>query len=383
MHKNDECGLLFIDDTTGRFEDYKDYNNGTSPFLGNTTKEKMNRWWSGRAIPTTRDDITTLINSFVVNSSEEYLAKNLALSISDAYWIKPIDMKISFSQINFWNLKKYKNGKVPYHSDDTYNPNASLGGQMEKCWDLTGTIPVLRKEASKSFGQQAINELFATIIHERQNTNIPFVKYNIESNGSGSIVSLCEAFTNLNTEFVSAYEVVESEKTYNNVSNYDSYISICSKSGIPKERVQEFMDYQTLTDFIISNTDEHLGNFGVLRDANNMNLIDVAPIFDSGNSMFYSDTQDSVYTRLELLERKITSFYDAEEKILKKVKNKNIVNANLLPNKSEVIELYTQYGIPEDKATIISENYELKVQMLKEFQSGKKISVYNEKHNKM
>lgn len=35
-----------------------------------------------------------------------------------------------------------------------------------------------------------------------------------------------------------------------------------------------------LTDFVISNTDEHLLNFGVLRDADTMKLIGPAPIFD-------------------------------------------------------------------------------------------------------
>ena len=59
------------------------------------------------------------------------------------------------------------------------------------------------------------------------------------------------------------------------------------------------MDYQTLTDFVISNTDEHLVNFGVLRNADTMKLIGPAPIYDSGNSMFYNEDRLIPYSRVE------------------------------------------------------------------------------------
>ena len=60
---------------------------------------------------------------------------------------------------------------------------------------------------------------------------------------------------------------MESQKPQNTQSLYEHYINTCIKYGIDKDIIQDFMDYQTLTDFIISNTDEHLMNFGVLRNA--------------------------------------------------------------------------------------------------------------------
>ena len=30
----------------------------------------------------------------------------------------------------------YSDGKVPYYNATSYDPNASLGGQLEKYWDL-------------------------------------------------------------------------------------------------------------------------------------------------------------------------------------------------------------------------------------------------------
>nr|WP_297771193.1 hypothetical protein [uncultured Butyrivibrio sp.] len=379
MHKNDECGVIFIDEDTGNFMDYKDYESGFAPFFGNANKNNMKKWWEMRAVPAAREDIVALINGLSLTTSEEYLAKNLAISVTDTYWIKPIDDRLEFKDVNFWNFKNYHGGKLPYHNVTSYDPNASLGGQMEKCWDLSGEVPVLRKEAYKSYGQQAINELFATELHQRQKTRIPYVSYRIERTENGGVVSLCDSFTNLDKELITAYEVLESGKKDNSDNNYSAYITICSKHGIDKDIMQDYLDYQTLTDFVISNTDEHLGNFGILRDANTMNLLGPAPIYDSGNSMFYSDILTRPFSRVELLKREITSFYKTEDKMLRNVKNKKIVHIDLLPTKEYVADFYKENGVPENRADVISDNYEQKLALLNEFQNGKTISLYLEK----
>lgn len=139
------------------------------------------------------------------------------------------------------------------------------------------------------------------------------------------------------------------------------------------------MDYHTLTDFIISNTDEHLLNFGILRNSDTMKYIGPAPILDSGNSMFYTDSLKR-YSRYELLERKITSFYDSEEKLLKNVRNKGLINFNHLPTEHKVTDLYRSYGLPEERAMTIAQNYQTKVEMAFDFSKGKPISLYHEKN---
>ncbi len=381
MHKNEPCGILSIDDITGKFSGYTDNGNKLSPYLGNTDLKKMKIWWESRAIPGSRETIKKLINSLEVITPEDYLAKNLALSITDTYWIKPVDAEINYTDINLFGLRKYNEEKIPYHNATSYDPNASLGGQMEKYWDLSADYPVLVKESYKAEGQQAVNELFASKIHSIQNSSIAFTNYSISPMFNGGIESRCKAFTSPDIEFISAYEIISSQKFSNNLSMYDAYINICSANGLDREQMQDFMDYQTLTDFVISNTDEHLANFGVLRDANTMKLLGPAPIFDSGNSMFFSDLKKTPFTRAELLERKITSFYKTEEKMLKQVKNKKIVKSDLLPSPDNVADFYKENGIREDRAELIAKNYANKCVMLQEFQHGKIISLYNEKQS--
>ena len=379
MHKNDKCGTILFDENIGRITEYHDDRNGLSPFLGNCDIKKIQKWWEMRAVPASRATMQQVINNANCLNTEVYLAKNLGLSMTDTYWIKPSGIDLSFDNVKFANLAAYSHGKIPYHNATSYDPNASLGGQMEKYWDLMHKTPILVKESYKYYGQQSINEVFASIIHDRQHSGVDFVKYTAEMTEDRGVQCKCPAFTSENIELLSAYEIVESRKIQNSQALYDEYINICVENGIDSEQIQEFMDYQTMTDFLITNTDEHLLNFGVLRDPNTMNLIGPAPIFDSGNSMFYSDGRKTPYTRAGILDIPITSFYKREEKLLGKVKNKNVVDLNSIPSADEVKELYANAGIPEEKADIISKNYDTKAKMLSEFQRGKTISLYKEK----
>lgn len=379
MHKNDKCGTILFDENIGRITEYHDDRNGLSPYLGNCDIKKIQKWWEMRAVPASRATMQQVINNANCLNTEVYLAKNLGLSMTDTYWIKPSGIDLSFDNVKFANLAAYSHGKIPYHNATSYDPNASLGGQMEKYWDLMHKTPILVKESYKYYGQQSINEVFASIVHSRQPSNVDFVRYTAEMTEDRGVQCKCPAFTSENIELLSAYEIVESRKIQNSQALYDEYINICVENGIDYEQIQEFMDYQTMTDFLITNTDEHLLNFGVLRDPNTMKLIGPAPIFDSGNSMFYSDGRKTPYTRAGILDIPITSFYKREEKLLGKVKNKNAVDLNSIPSAGEVKELYANAGIPEEKADVISKNYDTKAKMLSEFQRGKTISLYKEK----
>lgn len=379
MHKNDKCGTILFDENIGRITEYHDDRNGLSPYLGNCDIKKIQKWWEMRAVPASRATMQQVINNANCLNTEVYLAKNLGLSMTDTYWIKPSGIDLSFDNVKFANLAAYSHGKIPYHNATSYDPNASLGGQMEKYWDLMHKTPILVKESYKYYGQQSINEVFASIVHSRQPSNVEFVRYTAEMTEDRGIQCKCPAFTSENIELLSAYEMVASRKIQNSQALYDEYINICVENGIDYNQIQEFMDYQTMTDFLITNTDEHLLNFGVLRDPNTMKLIGPAPIFDSGNSMFYSDGRKTPYTRAGILDIPITSFYKREEKLLGKVKNKTAVDLNSIPSAGEVKELYANAGIPEEKANVISKNYDTKAKMLSEFQRGKTISLYKEK----
>jgi predicted XRE-type DNA-binding protein len=50
-------------------------------------------------------------------------------------------------------------------------------------------------------------------------------------------------------------------------------------------------------DFLIGNEDRHKGNFGILRDADTLQWLKMAPLFDNGNSLFYDCDNDELKYR--------------------------------------------------------------------------------------
>ena len=112
MHKDQACGMIVLDDVTGNVLAYKNVEAELTPFLGNASIENIKKWWMNRAIPANRDTIKALINSLEISTSEEYLAKNLALSVTDTYWICPVGAELKYEDINFFNLRSYNDGKI-------------------------------------------------------------------------------------------------------------------------------------------------------------------------------------------------------------------------------------------------------------------------------
>ncbi len=378
MHKNKQCGMLDIDEN-GHLLRHKITDPYYAPYMGHSSAKLMNIWWTNRAIPASRTMMYDIIKKAGCNTSEEYLVKNLAVSITDTYWIVPVEMDISWEDIRFNNFQIFNNGMIPYHNASSYDVNASLGGQMNKYWNLNGETPVLVKEAYEEYGLQAANEAFATWIHKLQQTDIPYTHYVVSPKKEGGLVCMCDAFTDENVELVSAYEVIMGTKEKKSISTYEHYIDLCVQNGIEQKVMQDFMDYQTLTDFIIANRDEHFNNFGVLRDTESMKLVAPAPIYDSGNSMYFRVSKSRPLEKHELLSLEITSCWKSEETVLKHIKNRNIVNLEKLPSKDEVCRFYQKMLIPEPISYVIAENYTRKVDMALDFQNGKRITAYLEK----
>ncbi len=141
------------------------------------------------------------------------------------------------------------------------------------------------------------------------------------------------------------------------------------------------MEYQILTDFIITNTDRHLNNFGIIRDSNTLEFIKPAPIFDSGNSMFYKSQY--IKTGNSLLDIDIKSFKTKEIKLLEYITNPNLVDLSLLPTSNELKKLFSIDTTSKDEEIErLVKAYEKKIQLLNEFQHGIKIYSYGYKKSK-
>jgi len=195
MHKDIQCGVLAIDRDSGALIEFAAVEKRYLPFLGGADLSRMKTWWNHRAVPGDRKDMEDVIKRAGCESNTLYLAKNLALSITDTYWICPADIELTWDEVNLHRTRGDDRDVITYHNGTSYDPNASLGGQMNKYWDLSGDSPRLVKKAYEYYGQQSVNEMFATDVHVRQNAGVPFVTYSEIRSYDNAKISCCDAFT--------------------------------------------------------------------------------------------------------------------------------------------------------------------------------------------
>lgn len=97
--------------------------------------------------------------------------------------------------------------------------------------------------------------------------------------------SVCEDFVTADTELVSAWRIMQTQKKENSTSVYQHFVNCCKALGAPN--VVPSLDRMIILDYIIANEDRHLNNFGLLRNAETLEWLGFAPIFDSGSSLGY------------------------------------------------------------------------------------------------
>jgi len=129
-----------------------------------------------------------------------------------------------------------------------------------------------------------------------------------------------------------------------------------------------------MTDFLITNTDRHMNNIAILRNPDTLKVIGMAPIYDSGNSMFYKDSIDELRYK-NLKEIKTNSFIVKEIRLLSYVKDRKAVD--LSKTDVDFNEIYS-LDIKErhNRIEILEKLYNSKRAMLDAFQNGKDIWKY-------
>lgn len=247
----------------------------------------LTNWFKGRSIPSWRDDLDLLLVKLNISSPEELLDKAFGLSLSDQYWVKPADSNIEYKDINFFEhgFKDSEFTNVTFSSGvdsstkiSLISPNNTTDGRLKKTWIIENDKRYLLKGGYKNEVMQSFNEVLASMICERLGLN--HIKYIIEVINE-KVVSKCECFINTDTELISAHQILYEIQKKENV--YEEYIKILENKGI--NNVREKLENMFILDYLILNEDRHLNNFGIIRNVNNLNWIDIAPIFNNGQSL--------------------------------------------------------------------------------------------------
>lgn len=124
---------------------YALYNTDYMPYHLCVSCVELSEWFKNRGIPSFRDRLDLLMHRLNVHAPSELLDKAFGLSLSDPYWLKPIDLNISYDKINFFeNDFEYapfmdaslsKNTNCIQNESSLYSPNNATDGMLKKSLD--------------------------------------------------------------------------------------------------------------------------------------------------------------------------------------------------------------------------------------------------------
>ena len=358
MHKCFAVAELVFDESTGSIiktgtvYDRDRLPVGVTERNGKADRFLLNEWWRNRSIPDTRQGIKDALYALEINNTQVLPLRSYGLSLSDSYWILPESSNINWYDLNFFdNAFSEDVGDVLFGREknietfDFNSPDNTTDGYLRKRWKIANGKRCLIKGGSNPFRQQPFNEVIASKIMDR--LGIDHVPYSIIWE-DGEPYSVCEDFVTRDTELISAWRIMQTQKKDNSSSVYRHFVNCCKSLGAPD--VVPALDRMIVLDYIIANEDRHLNNFGLLRNAETLEWLGFAPIYDSGSSLGYNSLLSQIHT-----EKNITCkpFKRRHEEQLKLVTSFDWIDFSKLSDAGDMVR--EVFSDPQAKE-LISEN---------------------------
>lgn len=259
-------------------------------------EDEFSKWWKNRQIPASRIGLKEFFYSSGIYDEDNFDlldSKAFCLSLSDQYWVKPKGKEIRWEDINFFDNEFSEDiGKILFNGNklllkiNLNTPDLTCNGNYEKRWKIVNKDRYLLKAGSKPYNQEPYNELIATKLYERLLDENEYVKYSLIDEESRTI-SMCKNFITKETELIPAWKINDYYKKDESDNKYEHYIKCLEKLGIKNAR--EKVDKMIICDYILANKDRHFNNFGVIRNVETLEYLDVAPLFDNGCSLWYDE----------------------------------------------------------------------------------------------
>jgi hypothetical protein len=295
MHKELPVADIEIDESTNGISGIDTVYNGEHLPFGVTDHNNrvgaafLNDWWIGRGIPASRLGLREALGLLGIEHSQKLLIKGFGLSLSDQYWVCPKDKDLTWQDINFFNNDFSSDvgntlfGSVKGTKEINFiSPDNTSDGWLMKKWVINEGRRMLIKSGSRPYRQEPFNEVMVSALCRRM--NIPHIEYTLVLNQEEPL-SACNNFVDRDTELISAWRIMLTETIKKPDSRYVHFNICCKNLGI--KNMKDYLNKMLTLDYIIANTDRHFNNFGVIRNAESLEWVGPAPIFDSGTSLWH------------------------------------------------------------------------------------------------
>jgi len=357
MHKNIEVVQLVIDEDAVAITEIGEVLTpdhlplGVHNLKGGVDRREMNDWLKGRSIPASRYGIWDLYKRLGRDSTEYLILKCYGLSLSDHYWIRPENTGLRWEDINFFqnnfsqDVGEMLFGREPgdLSNINLVSPDNTSDGWLRKKWIIIDGKRTLLKGGSGIWKQEPYNEVVATAIMRRLKIN--HVPYSLITERDEPLC-LCENFLTVDTEFVTAWRVLHSRKMESQDSDLTHLLKCCDNLCIPN--VKSDLEKMIVLDYIIANEDRHYSNFGFVRNVETLQWQGVAPIFDSGTSLWHN-----AFSIAEV--RKCQPFAKTHEEQIELVSDLSWFNIEALNGlEDEITTIFSMSRMDKDRISAIT-----------------------------
>lgn len=369
MHKDIIVCEIEIDDLANiiRIDNIENTSHIPAGVRNNDLMNTFNRWWKNRSIPKSRSGLRKVLDNLNLSASQQLIDKCFGLSLSDQYWICPKDTDLQWKDINFFdNAFSDDIGNLLFGSKlstqdiNFMSPDSTSDGQLKKKWKIINGKRCLVKGGSNPYQQEPFNEAIASLLMDKLGIN--HIPYTIAWENN-SPYSICEDFISIDTELISAYQICAS---FENESEtvFDHFIKCAEKLNIPD--VQKSINEMLVVDFLIANVDRHFANFGAIRNADTLEYIGMAPIFDNGTSLWYNTLDNLINADADI---EASTFCDKLYEQLEYVSDFSWIKFSELDSfiKDADEILKASPYISADRRRIICQAIERRIELLKEY----------------
>lgn len=242
----------------------------------------MQSWIRNRMSANDRPGTRKLFSKYNLSDPRNFIELTHCLSLNDSKWIKSEMDKVKFEGINLYDNKFSEEiSTVAFLGSGEFTPGltpeTTTHGALEKRWVIfpDNTIHLYKGGDLEPYAEFVSSELCKNIQIES------FTEYAVKKYREFT-VSDCKLFT---TKFFGFRPA-----------------SLYTTKDLRDIR-EVFAKYQTfwdmmLIDYLVVNTDRHLGNFGFIVNNVTEDIVDMAPIFDNGSSCL-SHFDPGLYSKSE------------------------------------------------------------------------------------
>lgn len=235
------------------------------------------KWLETRAIDSHRANSRLLKKALRLTERDDIgsvLSVN-AVTITDNYWIKPINSDLCYADVRFDNdyfatlalTGSYDSFNRAAHSKSTKTPELTNIGSFEKCWKLINGDWWMYKKANH-------DEMFSEFFIYQLGMELGF---NMAEYKRGNGVIKTKDFTD--------NAMVNFEPAFNFMNDCEDYIqTLETLKGLCPNCICDYVKMLFL-DTICANPDRHTFNFGILRDIDTGDVLGLAPNFDNNMAL--------------------------------------------------------------------------------------------------